>query len=217
MRLTDSQVGKAAVAAAAAGTVLAPVHALSRFATAEGKEDLDSSAVRAWAEPAAEALSPLLDWAGVDTVYTTYGKLWAPILLAALVCALAIRRGRAPNGAETWGWRLHLTGLAGMTVGVAGTYWTPLLEEFFAVTLPFLLVAVIGAIVLGAGLLRRGFRPRTTAVLLLLWLPLFVLLSALIAMGAGVLPVVWAWAVAGYSLASGAQAPQRTDTTAVAA
>ncbi len=92
-----------------------------------------------------------------------------------------------------------------MTVGVTGTYWTPLLEEFFAVTLPFMLIAMIGSTVLGISLLRRGFRPRATAVLLALWLPLFVLLSSIIAMGAGVVPVVWAFGLAGWSMATAPQ------------
>lgn len=202
MKLTDLQVGKAAFTAAVAGTVLAPIHALSRFATVEGKEDLESGLVRAWAEPAADALRPLLDWAGVDTVYTTYGKLWTPIFLAAVLCAFAIRRRRTPTGGEKWGWRLTLTGIVGMTVGVTGSYWTPLLEEFFAVTIPFMLIAMIGATTLGISLLRRGFRPRATAILLALWLPLFFVLSSVIAMGAGTLPLLWAFGVAGWSLAT---------------
>jgi hypothetical protein len=204
MRLTDHQTGRAALVAAAAATVLAPIHALSRFATEEGRSDLESGVVRAWAEPAADGLSPLLDWASADTVYTTWGKLWAPVFLAALLCALAVRRGRDPQGAEKWGWRIHLVGLAGVTVGVTGSYWTPLLDEFFLVSLPFLLVAVVGGIVLGVSLLRRGFRPRATPWLLVLWLPLFVAGSSVVAMGAGFLPVAWAWGVAGYALATAA-------------
>lgn len=210
MQLTDHQIGRAAFAAAVAGTVLAPIHALSRFATAEGKSDLDSGVVRAWAEPAAERLRPLLDWAGVDTVYTSYGRLWTPIFLAALLCAFAVRRRRTPTGGERWGWRLTLTGLVGMTVGVTGSYWTPLLSEFFAVTVPFMLIAMIGATTLGICLLRRGFRPRATAVLLALWLPLFFVLSSVVAMGAATLPVLWAFGVAGWALA--AEQDSRRDT-----
>lgn len=180
--------------------MLAPLAALSRFATEEGKGDLESGVVRAWAEPSADALSPLLDWASADTVYTTYGKLWAPILLVVALCAVAVRRTRMPVGAERWGWRLTLTGLVGMTVGVTGSYWTPLLDEFFAVTLLFMLIGMIGALVLGISLLRRGFQPRGAAVLLALWLPLFFALSGLIAMGAALLPVLWAFALAGRSL-----------------
>ena len=199
MKLTDRQIGRAALAAAAAGTVLAPLAALSRFATEEGKEDLESGVVRAWAEPAADALRPLLDWGSADTVYLTYGKLWAPILLATVLCAFAVRR-RQPAGSQPWGWRLTLAGMVGITVGVLGAYWTPLLEEFFLVVVASMLLAIIGSLVLGIGLLRRGFRPRAAAVVLVVWLPLFVVLSAAVAMGAALLPVLWAWSVAGGQL-----------------
>ena len=80
--------------------------------------------------------------------------------------------------------------------------WTPWLDEFFVVTLPFMLIGIIGGLILGIALLRRGFRPRATAVLLTLWLPLFFVLSAVIALGAALLPALWAWAIAGWSLAS---------------
>ncbi len=209
MKITDRQIGRAAFTAAVAGTALAPIHALARFATADGKEDLHSGVVRAWAQPAAERLSPLLNWAGPDTVYTTYGKLWAPIFATALLCAVAVRRRRTPAGGEKWGWRLALTGLVGMTVGVTGTYWTPLMSEFFAVTLPFMLAAMIGSTVLGVSLLRTGFRPRATPVLLTLWFPLFVALSSVVAMGAGTLPMLWAWGLAGWSLTGEQQQAER--------
>lgn len=201
MKRTDQQIGRAAFIAAVAGTVLAPIHALSRFATEEGSSDLESPVVRSWAEPAAEALQPLLAWADPDVVYTTYGKLWTPIFTAAVLCAFTVRGGRTPTGAETWGWRFALTGLVGMTICVTGSYWTPLLDEFFALTVPFLLVSMIAATGLGITLLRRGFRPRATAVLLALWFPLLFGLSSVIALGAGTLPMVWAWGIAGWSLA----------------
>jgi hypothetical protein len=202
MQLDDTRIGRAALVAAVAGTALAPIAALSRFATEDGKADLESDIVRAWAEPAADKLSPLLDWGSADTVYLTYGKLWTPILLTVLLCAFAVRRRRVTTGAETWGWRLMLTGLVGMTIGVTGSYWTPLLDEFFVAALPFILIAMVGGIVLGIALVRRGFQPRSTAVLLIAWLPLFFVLSDLIARGAALLPALWACGCAGWSLAS---------------
>src|SRR4051812_9446739 len=202
MKLDDNQIGRAALVAAVAGTALAPLAALARFATEDGKQDLESGVVRAWAEPARDALKPLLDWGSTETVYTSYGKLWTPILLAALLCAFAVRRRRTPTGAEKWGWRLTLTGVVGMTIAVTGSYWTPLLDEFFVVALPFMLIAIIGGMVLGIGLLRRGFRPRGTAVLLIVWLPLFFVLSDVIALGAALLPMLWGWGLAGWSLAT---------------
>lgn len=217
MNVTDQQLGRAGFAAAVAGTVLAPIHALSRFATADGKEDLESGVVRSWAEPAADTFAPLLDWASVNTVYTAYGKLWTPIFVAAALCAFAVRRRRNAVGGEKWGWRLTLTGIVGLTVGVTGSYWTPLLDEFFAVTMPFMLIAMIGATTLGISLLRRGFRPRATAVLLALWLPLFFVLSGVIAMGAGTLPLLWAFGIAGWSLASSPVSADRLPTVRTSA
>lgn len=201
MKLTDQSLGRAAFVAAVAGTVLAPVAALARFATEDGKEDLDSGLVRAWAEPAADALSPLLEWGSADTVYLSYGKLWAPIMLTAVLCAFAVRAHRTPTGAEKWGWRMTLTGITGIGVGVTTSYWTPLLGEAFLLTIPFMLIAMIGGMVLGVGLLRRGFRPRATGVLLVAWFPAFFVLTGVIAMGAALLPMLWAFGIAGRAMA----------------
>jgi hypothetical protein len=200
MRENDRWTGTAAMVAAVVATVLAPLHALARFATEGGKEDLEMGLVRAWAEPAAEVLRPLIAWSDADTVYLTYGKLWAPLILVATLCAVAVRRRRAPYGAENWGWRLALTGYTWAAVGVGVSYWTPLLEEGFGFTLVGMLIAFIGSGVLGVTLLRRRFRSVVTPVLLVAWFPLFPVLSSVIAMGAAVLPMLWAWALAGRHL-----------------
>lgn len=202
MRMSDAAVGRTAWFAAWTGLVLAPVHALARFATEDGKADLDSAVVRAWAEPARERLLPLLDWADPDTVYLTYGKLFFPILLAATLCAFAVRRRRAQaRGAEMWGWRIASVGYVVLTAATVGEYWTPYLDEAFAIlAIPGLLLSVIGSTVLGIGLLRRRFQPRLSAWLLAGWLPLVVLLSAVVALGAALLPMLFAWALAGRRL-----------------
>jgi hypothetical protein len=183
------------------GLVLAPIHALSRFATADGAGDLDSSVVRGWAEPAARLLDPLLSWSDVDTVYVTYGRLWFPLILAATACAFVIRSGRQPRGAERWGWRIALAGYVIATVSVLGDYYTPWMDQsFLFVGIPGIVTSVLGSAVLGVALLRYGFRPRVTAWLLAAWLPLFAALSSVIAMGAGLLPMLWAWGLAGLIL-----------------
>src|SRR3954454_18158648 len=94
--------GRLAFLAACAGTVLGPLHALARFATSDGSGDLDSPLVRWGAGPAADTFRSLLDWESPDTVYLTYGKLWAPLALVATVFAVAVRRGRTPVGLERW-------------------------------------------------------------------------------------------------------------------
>jgi hypothetical protein len=195
-------IGIAAWTGAWVGLVLAPIHALSRFATAAGAGDLESSVVRAWAEPAARLLRPLLSWSDVDTVYMTYGRVWFPLILVATVGAVVVRWGRDPRGAERWGWWITLFGYVVATLSTVGDYYTPWRDQSFAfVGIPAILTSILGSAVLGIALLRRGFRPRATAWLLAAWLPLFFVLSSLIAMGAALLPMLWAWGIAGRWLA----------------
>jgi hypothetical protein len=66
------------------------------------------------------------------------------------------------------------------------------------------LLGTFGSSALGASLLRRDFRPRATAWLLTLSLPLFVLLSTVSSLGTGIVPLVLAWAFAGHRLAANA-------------
>lgn len=195
------RVGVAAWLAAGIATILGPVHALARFETEVGSEDLENPLTRAWAEPAAEALRPLLAWSDPDTVYLTYGKIWLPVLIAAIGCAFVVRRRREPRGVERWGWAIALVGYVVLTTGILVTYWTPWLEPgFMFLVVPGLLVSLIGSTVLGVTLIRRGHRPRTTGWLLALWLPLAIALSAVIALGAATLPMLWAWGAAGRRL-----------------
>ncbi|GAB1818654.1 hypothetical protein [Herbidospora sp. RD11066] len=183
--------------AAWTGVVLAPVHALARFATEQGKIDLESGVVRAWAEPAAERLRILLDWSDPDTVYLTYGKVWFPIFVAAGLCAVAAYRARTPAGFEKAAWIVSLAGLGLSTLAVFGDYYTPWIDQSFTfLGMPGLLLGVLGGLPLGVLWLRRGLRPKITGWLLVLWIPLFVLLSSVIAMGAAFLPVIFAWASA---------------------
>jgi hypothetical protein len=79
------------------GTCVGHLHALSRFATTEGVEDLALPTMAAWAVPAANALSPLLGWGDADLVYVTYGKIWFPVFLAFTLCALVIYQQRRPG------------------------------------------------------------------------------------------------------------------------
>jgi hypothetical protein len=198
---TTRAIGYAAPIAAVSGTLLAPIHALSRYATADGAADLDSAAVRAWAVPAARRLHVLLDWSNPQTVYTTYGRLWLPIFATAVACAFAIGARRHPTGFERWGWRITLVGYVIAAASLVGDYWTPWMDASFAMLgIPGMLVSVTGSTLLGIALLRRRFRPRVTGWLLATWFPALVVLSSVIALGAGLLPMLWAWAVAGHLL-----------------
>jgi hypothetical protein len=200
---TTRAIGYAAPAAAIAGTLLAPIHALSRYATPDGAADLDSAAVRAWAVPAARHLHPLLDWSDPHTVYTTYGRLWLPIFATAVACAFAVRAQRHPGRLERWGWRATLLGYLIAAASLVGDYWTPWMDASFTILgIPGMLLSVIGSTLLGLALLRRRFRPRATGWLLATWFPALLALSSLIALGAGLLPMLWAWATAGRILRS---------------
>jgi hypothetical protein len=211
MQISDSTarvVGRVAWLGAWAGVVLAPIHALSRFATADGQEDLESPAVRAWAEPAAERFRALLDWSNPDTVYVSYGKGWFFLFLAATACAFLVRRTRDPRGLERIAWPIALTGLVIATASVLGDYFTPWTDQsFILLGLPGVLISLVGSLLLGIALLRCRYQPRLTGWLLVLWFPLFVLLSSLVAMGAAALPMLFAWGLAGRSIAT-APAPK---------
>mgnify|MGYP001616890497 CR=1 FL=1 len=180
------------------GTVLAPIHALARYATEDGKSDLELPGPSVWAEPARNALEPILDWGSADTVYLTYGKGFVFLMAFVTLAAFAVRERRGPvHGAEKWGWRISLPGFVLLTAACLGEYWSPWLDESFAIlAIPGLLISMIGCTVLGIALLRRGFRPRTSAVLLAGFIPLVIGLSELIALGAPLVALVWAFALA---------------------
>ncbi|MEV0716870.1 hypothetical protein [Asanoa sp. NPDC050611] len=194
-------VGRSAWIAAWAGVALAPVHALSRFATEDGREDLRFAPTRLWAEPAAERLRPLLQWSDPDTVYITYGKGWLVLFVAATACAFLVHSTRRRSGLERLAWPVALTGLVLASASLVSDYFTPWIDEsFLFLGIPGTLISVLGSLTLGIALLRRGFRPRATAWLLILWLPLLVVLSSLVAMGAGALPMLFAWGFAGRAM-----------------
>jgi hypothetical protein len=195
--------GIAAVAASAATVVIAPLHALARFATEDGASDLASPVVAAWARPAREIAGGLLTFSDPDTVYTTYGKYWLIFMVAVLACALAMRARRPVpmRRAERWGWRIALAGYGLIAAGSLVSYWTPYVNAgFAALTLPGQLLSTIGNTLLGVALLRAHARPRLTGWLLALDLPLSILFTTVGSMATGVLPFALAWGAAGWRL-----------------
>lgn len=193
-----------------AGLVLGQLHALSRHRTEDGKEDLEVSTTAAWAEPAGDALSPLLDWADPDLVYVTYGKIWLPVFLGFLLCAVLVRHRRRPQGFEKWAWRAVLLGYAWAVLAVTATYWTQwtgqynaLFEAAFLAGMPGLLLTMIGSTVLGITLLAKGFRPRLPAALLAAAFPLALVITSFTSMGSVALPIAFAFAVLGRRMARG--------------
>ncbi|TCC54423.1 hypothetical protein E0H73_38920 [Kribbella pittospori] len=193
---TARRISVAAWAMAAFGTVAGELHALARINSHPG--DLELPLTRAWAVPAIGALRPLLDWADPYYVYWTYGKIWLPICLAFAAAAYLVYRRRQPQGVEKWLWRIQLAAYALLTLSVAGDYYTPWTEQMFVVGLVAFALIGVGGIALGITLLRRSFRPRTTAWLLIAFLPFFFAITDVTSMGNALLPLMWGWALAAH-------------------
>ncbi|BDZ64891.1 hypothetical protein [Agromyces mangrovi Wang et al. 2018] len=184
---------------AAIGTVAGQLHALSRAAA--HPEDLASPLLAAWAVPAMDALRPLLAWGDPNFVYWTYGKIWLPVCLAFVAAAVLAFRARGPVGAERVLWIVQLGAYVLLTISLTGDYYTPWTDAFFLVGLVAAFVIGLGGIALGIVLLRRGFRPRTTAWLLIAFLPGFFVITEVTSMGSVMLPLMWGWALAAESVA----------------
>lgn len=216
---TQRAVGRFAWVMAWVGLVVGQVHALARHATVDGKEDLELAWTAFWAEPAARALRPLLDWGDPDLVYVTYGKIWFPVFAAFTLAAYVVYRRRRPAGFETWVWRLALTGYALASLATFVDYWTQWTGDYNAlfdvgwlVTLPGFFLTMLGSTALGVTLLAKGFRPRLPAALLALVVPLAFVILSVTSMGSAALPVMFAFGILGRRVARSAEEPAQNVT-----
>jgi hypothetical protein len=206
--MNDRRIGRIAWVMAWVGLVVGQFHAMARHNTADGKEDLEAWTTRVWSDPARDFFKPLLDWANPDAVYLTYGKIWFPVFAAFTACAFVLYRRRRPTGFEKLAWRFALVAYGWACVAVLVTYWTQwthitgLLDiAFLVLDVPAVLLTSIASTTLGITLLRRGFRPRVTAWLLALEIPLMVVIEMVTSMGSGALPEMFAFGIAGLGLA----------------
>jgi hypothetical protein len=198
------RIGRFAWAMAWFGLVAGQFHAMARHQTADGKGDLGMWTTRVWSDPGRKLFAPLLDWASPDVVYVTWGKIWLPVFLAFTLCAFVVHRRRRPAGFEKWAWRIALVGYVGATASVVAEYWTQwtsvdqdLVDAVFLVTVPFLLITIVGSTLLGIALLRRGFRPLAPAWLLTLTIPALVAISMVTSLGNVALPIAFAFGILG--------------------
>ena len=196
---TARRISRLAWVMAAVGTVVGQVHALAR-AQAHPNDFAESPLARAWGEPATRALRPLLDWSDPWTVYVTYGKIWFPVCLAFTAAAYLVYRRRRPIRLERRLWQIALAGYVAMTVSVFGDYYTPWMDQMFVVGIAAMLVIGLGGIPLGIVMLRNGFRPRTTPILLMAFLPLVFAITEVTSLGSALLPLMWGWAVAAHAV-----------------
>ena len=211
--LAQRRIGRFAWAMAWFGLVAGQFHAMARHQTADGMSDLDSSTTSFWSDPARDLFQPLLDWGDPDVVYVTWGKIWLPVFLAFTLCAFVVRRRRQPVGFEKWAWRIALTGYVGACASVAAEYWSQwtsvdqgIVDGVFLITVPFLLLTMVGSTLLGIALLRRGMRPALPAWLLTLAIPSLLVISEVTSLGNVALPIMFAFGILGRRIA--AEEPQ---------
>lgn len=206
-------VGLYAVIAAGVSLLLAPLLALSYFATSEGTEELEVGTVSAWADPARDLAGGLLTWASPDRVYATYVQGFALLFPAVLLCACAVRaRRRAISGGfARWAWRIALTGYGIATLGIGAVFVVLLGDSaadgealnlvFLVLMFPGMLLSVIGSTVLGVALLRARYTPSLTAWLLALAFPFMLVGSDMLGHNSlGLVPLFVAWAATGWPL-----------------
>ena len=209
---TSRLVGLYAIVAAVAAVIVAPLLALSYFATGEGTEELEVASVAAWAEPARELADGLLTFASPDRVYATYMQVFAVLFPAVIASALVLRARRpaSVSRSERWGWRIALPGYALFGAGLAALavvfIWASPADDitdvlFLGTVVPGLLLAMIGSTVLGIGLIRAQQRPRVANWLLALAIPIWMVGMMVLGHNSlGVAPLIIAWGAIAWSL-----------------
>ncbi len=96
-----------------------------------------------------------------------------------------------------------LAAYAAMTLSVIGDYFTPWMDQMFIVGIAAMLVIGFGGIALGIMMLRNGFRPRATPILLIVFIPFMFAITSVTSLGSALLPLMWGWAVAAQTVVAG--------------
>jgi hypothetical protein len=183
-----------------------PFAASAYFRTPDGVDSGRPGHVQAWSGPLQNHHPGLFPWASPETVYLTYGKVFIVSMLGVLAGFVALRRPEAPGGLlDRWAPRLAPAGYVLLTLGVAGEYWTPWVDQaFYAVSLPALLLTFLSSPLLGLWLLRRRLGSRLAAWMLLLTVPGMVGLAVLGGhLGFSLLWLGAAWMLEGRELRAG--------------
>lgn len=221
MPVAISQAARRYSLVAAVGAVIfSPLLALSYFSTPDGASSAEEAFLGGWIEPTRELAGGVVTFASANAVYAVYTLVLALLFPAIMLSALAIRSSRPqPRGMERWGWRLALAGYALFGAGLVfvavlllavGSDAAIVDMLFMAMMVPGLLVGLIGSTVLGLALQRGNYRPRLTAWLLALALPLWFLGSAGLGHNSlGMVPLFIAWAAASRSFHAPAESGLR--------
>ena len=70
----------------------------------------------------------------------------------------------------------------------------------FIVGIGAIMVIGLVGIALGIMMLRNGFRPRTTPILLMSFIPFMVAITSVTSLGSALLPLMWGWAIAAHAV-----------------
>ena len=89
-----------------------------------------------------------------------------------------------------------------MTLSVFGDYFTPWMDQMFILGIGAMLIIGFGGIALGIMMLRNGFRPRITPILLMIFIPFMFAITEVTSLGSALLPLMWGWAVAAHAVVS---------------
>jgi hypothetical protein len=84
--------------------------------------------------------------------------------------------------------------------GVVSDCFTPWLDQVFVIGVVAMMVFVAAGTLLGVMLIKNRFRPRTTAVIMVLQLPLLLLITSITSLGNSFIPFLWAIVIAAHHM-----------------
>ncbi|MDT7539025.1 MAG: hypothetical protein QOI82_2610 [Actinomycetota bacterium] len=179
--MDNTSLARVAYLAPLPAIVLEPITASAYFRTKDGASSADPAWIHAWTTPLQHALPGLFTWASANTVYYTYGKVFA-VAVVGMLCALVAVRRTDPrlDGRFRWAWPAGLVTYCLLLLGVLGEYWSPWHDvAFVALSLPAMLGLFIVSPFLGARMLRARVGSRLGAWMIALTMPALIGLTAL--------------------------------------
>lgn len=188
-------IGLLSIVACAVGVLYSPFHAAAYLATQEGSDP----PLVPWTDAFSAMAGGALDFGSADEVYLAYGKLaWigvAGMLGAAVV--LHQRQARAAVRTERVGFWILIGGLALLTGGSLGEYYTPFLDEsFMFLSAPGMLLTLVGHVVFGLGTRKAAVAPKAAAWVFILAPAIVIAMIALFGhIPLALAPVLVAWIV----------------------
>lgn len=114
------------------------------------------------------------------------------------MCAVTVCHRRRPRGLERVAWWATLMAFTLITVSVGGDYLTPRIDQIFMIGVVATTFFLAAGTLLGMMLIKNRFRPRTTAVIMVVQLPLLLLITSITSLGSTLIPFLWAIVIAAH-------------------